>query len=320
MSDRGVSQQEGDNAVSAGAFPPFAALRAFEAVFRAGGIRKGAASLGLNHAVISRHIKLLEEWLGAPLLQRSGNRLRLTEEGQRYHARVSAALAELALATSEFMGQRTNDQVRLWCIPGLSIQWLSRQLADFEREHPTFIIELKPTDIPANLQVHEADVDIRYYREDGPPAGGRGLRCFELARPKVMAVANPALAKELEDLHGPADLLKAPLLHEESDAEWRLWLRLNGVDPPQSLPGPLCWHAHLALAAARMGRGVALASRFLVGPDLERGDLVELTVPGARPVVLGAYVFVAREDRWSIPALASLRHFLRARAASVGVA
>jgi len=41
------------------ALPPFAALRAFEAVGREGGIRKAAASLGIDHAVISRHIRQL---------------------------------------------------------------------------------------------------------------------------------------------------------------------------------------------------------------------------------------------------------------------
>lgn len=297
-----------------GPLPPFASLRAFEAVFRLGGIRKAATHLGLNHAVVSRHVKQLEEWLGGPLISRAGNRLALTEEGQRYHARVAAAFAELQLATSEFGGRRAAGPLRLWCIPGLSIQWLSAQLAEFERAHPDFAVELKPTDNPANLSIHEADADIRYYRDDDPePPGGRGLRCFELARPQVLAVASPAVAAEL----GAPERIDArhiPFLHEEDDREWRGWLRLNGVQTPERLDGQRCWHAHLALAAARQGRGVALASRFLVDADLEQGTLVRLAIPHLRPVVLGGYVLVAREDRWSIPVLSALRHFLRRRA------
>jgi DNA-binding transcriptional LysR family regulator len=73
------------------------------------------------------------------------------------------------------------------------------------------------------------------------------------------------------------------------------------------------WHAHLAIAAARAGRGVALASTYLVGKDLEKGTLVELALPDSRPVVLGAYAFVTREDRWSFPVVTRLRRFLQSR-------
>ncbi|BBD98797.1 hypothetical protein SAMIE_1022980 [Sphingobium amiense] len=293
------------------ALPPFASLRAFEAVFRLGGIRKAAAHLRLNHAVVSRHVKQLEEWLGGPLISRSGNRLALTPEGERFHSRVSAAFAELLFATQEFEGRRRNGPLRLWCVPGLSIQWLSAQLAAFERANADFRVELKPTDIPPNLSIHEADADIRYYRDDGPTVpGGRGLRCFELARPEVMAVASAAVASAL----GPIDARRLPFLHEEDDSEWRAWLRLNGIEPPASLEGPVCWHAHLAIAAAKQGRGVALASRFLVEADLAEGSLVQVNIPDTRPAVLGGYILVAREDRWSTPVLASLRHFLRQRA------
>ncbi|MBB4858612.1 DNA-binding transcriptional LysR family regulator [Novosphingobium chloroacetimidivorans] len=299
------------------ALPPFASLRAFEAVFRFGGIRKAAAQLGLHHAVVSRHVQQLEAWLGGPLVARSGNRLALTEDGERFHARVAAAFAELQGATEDFTGQRRMRPFRLWCVPGLSIQWLSAQLADFEDANRQFRVELKPTEVPANLGTHEADADIRYYRDDDPvPPGGRGLRCHELARPPVIAVASPAVATTLGS-SGAIDWRTLPFLHEENDHEWRAWLRLNGLNPTDRLEGPLCWQAHLTIAAARQGRGVALATRFLVDTDLKQGTLVPVEIPQTRPVALGGYVLVAREDRWSDPVLLALRKFLSDRARSL---
>jgi len=47
--------------------PPFASLKAFESVGRAGGVRKAALELGIDHAVVSRHLRALEAWLGQPL-------------------------------------------------------------------------------------------------------------------------------------------------------------------------------------------------------------------------------------------------------------
>jgi DNA-binding transcriptional LysR family regulator len=137
---------------------------------------------------------------------------------------------------------------------------------------------------------------------------------LQLARPPLMIVASPALARTL-NLTCVTDLLSAPLLHEEHHEQWRAWLALNGVPlAGQALGGPLLWHAHLAIAAARQGRGLALANRFLVGRDLASGALVELPVPGTRTVAIGSYWFVARADRWSSPAIARLRMFLRQRA------
>lgn len=293
--------------------PPFAVLRAFEAVFRTGGIRKAAASLDVNHAAVSRHLRALENWLGLSLFEREGNRLSLTKEAAEYHERISAAMAELIAATQDIKSNDKGQFLRLFCVPGLSIQWLSQQLAEFETLHPEYSVELKPTDEPANLLIHEAHADIRYVR-DIDDAQHSGIACFELARPDILAVASPAVAAQLSTLRSVHELTIAPLLHEKDQAEWRSWLKLNGVEQPGDLPGPLCWHAHLAIAAARLGRGVALASKFLVADDLQRGDLVEVQVPGARRVPLGSYVLTSRDDRWSSLPLATLRRFLHQRA------
>jgi DNA-binding transcriptional LysR family regulator len=295
------------------ALPPFAALRAFEAVARLGGIRKAAESLRLDHAVVSRHIRLLEEWLGVPLFTRSNGRLQLTEAGRGYHLRVSSALVELASATSDLVQQGDQRSIRVWCVPGFATQWLSIRIAEFEELHPHFSIELRPTDEPADLLMHEADVDIRFYGDQWPPEpGGRGLRHLELARPPIMAVANSEVAARLGASVNVEQLLGAPLLHEENDEQWRAWFRCNGVEIATKIPGPLLWHAHLAVAAARAGRGIALASTYLIDRDLHSGELVELDFCSPTRPVIGAYIFVAREDRWSLPVVAELRRFLQA--------
>lgn len=299
--------------LSGKAIPPFAALRAFEVVGRVGGVRRAAALLRLDHTVVSRHLKALEEWLGVMLVDRQGGRVTLTEAGRAYHARVSAAMLDVVSATREIMAQGQIHDLRLWCVPGFATQWLSAQIAAFEQTGPGFQVELRPTDRPANLIQFEADVDIRYYGDGWlPQPGGPGLHTLVLARPPLLVVASPAVAQGLAGIGGVDDLLAAPLLHEEHHEQWRFWLRGNGLDlGRQPLPGALLWHAHLALAAARAGRGLALANRYLVADDLASGALVELAVPGARAVAIGSYCMVTRADRANNPAIAQLRRFLR---------
>lgn len=204
----------------------------------------------------------------------------------------------------------------MWCVPGFAAQWVADRLAAFERARPDYPVELRPTDVRANLLTHEADVDIRFYLDDWPPdPGGRGIQYVELARPPIMIVGSPGLVEQLQGITVD-ELVDAPLLHEEHDQQWRAWLSLNNVsDLPEKLAGPLLWHAHLAIAAARNSRGLALASTYLVDADLRNGSLVELEVPGARPVVIGAYAFVTREDRWSADGVLQFRRFLQAEVA-----
>lgn len=298
------------------AIPPFAALRAFEVVGRVGGVRRAAALLRLDHTVVSRHLKTLEEWLGVMLVDRQAGKLTLTEAGRAYHARISAAMLDVVSATREIMAQGQIHDLRLWCVPGFATQWLSDQIAAFERTEPGFQVELRPTDRPANLVQFEADVDIRFYGDGWmPEPGGPGLHNLVLARPPLLVVASPALAAQWTDLARVEDLLAAPLLHEEHQEQWRFWLRHNGLSiGEEALPGPLLWHAHLALAAARQGRGLALANRYLVDADLASGALVEVNVPGTQAVAIGSYCLVTRADRANNPAIARLRSFLRQRA------
>lgn len=300
------------------AIPPLSSLRAFETVGRLGGIRKAAGSLNLDHSVVSRHLKQLEEWLGVALFQRDGGRVNLTDVGARYHGRISAALAELALASAEIQDPEEEKSLLVWCVPGFAAQWVADRVATFEVAQPEFSVELRPTDSRANLLAYEADVDIRFYLDDWPPdAGGRGIQYVELARPPIMIVASPAVAEKLGNNLTVDDLLDAPLLHEEHDYQWRSWLALNNITRPMPdrIPGPLLWHAHLAIAAARNNRGLALASTYLVASDLANGSLVELKVAGTRNVVIGAYAFVTREDRWSFEAILRFRRFLQTEVA-----
>lgn len=297
-------------------FPSFASLRAFEAVFRHGGIRKAAEQLNHNHAVVSRHIRSLEDWFGVALVVRSGNRLFLTEAGAKYHVRISAALAEMVSATDELVESRDSKPLKIWCVPGFTTQWLARHLAEFERANPDCKVELKPTDTQANLLVHEADADIRLFFESATSLP-RGLRAYELARPELLPLASPELAAELERHAQPGSCLQWPFLHDTDDSEWRAWLHKNGHDVPEVLPGTKYWHSHLTIAAAREGRGVVIASKFLVDRDLKERSLAKIELPDAQPVIIGGYFLVAREDRWSHPTLIQLRNFLRQKMAKV---
>ncbi|MEO8313733.1 MAG: LysR substrate-binding domain-containing protein [Pseudomonadota bacterium] len=300
--------------------PPFSALRAFEAVGRLGGIRRAALELGLDHAVVSRHLRALEEWAGVPLMNRQREARALTDMGERLHKRISLALQEISDATAELQLVRGAKALRIWCVPGLALEWLTCRLPHFCALYPQVELALRSSDKSPDFGAHEAEVDIRYIfgeQSVDPAVVSGAARRVELARPPVFPVASPQLRDSLGELASAGDLLQAPLLHEEGDGQWRSWFLANDVTRVEHLAGPRLWHAHLALAAARQGQGVVLANPYLLHDDLETGRLVRLLDSGnSSPTTLGAYVFSARADRWHASAIADFRRWLRSEMAA----
>lgn len=300
--------------------PPFATLRAFEAVGRLSGIRRAAQMLCIDHAVISRHLRSLEEWAGVQLFDRTGGNTVLTPEGQRYHARVTAALAEIGDAGKELLRHNSDRQLRIWCAAGFAFEWLTGKLQLFQVANPQIELELRPTDTGPDFVRYEADVDIRYLMGTQPISAATitgGLRRFEISRPPVLAVASTECISRLTSITQPGDLLHAPLLHEEDHKQWQSWLAAHDVVVPGQLPGPRLWQAHLTVEAARRGQGIALANPFLLGDDLVTGRLVDVFGGRSKSIALGSYVFAARADRWQAPAIVQFRHWLRRATAGI---
>lgn len=293
--------------------PPLAALRAFEAVGRLGGIRRAAKELMIDHAVVSRHIRSLEGWVGVQLLVRTGAGYALTDAGEVYHQQIYAALNAIAGATGALMKGGDDLKLRIQCIPGFASLWLADRLGDFISENRDIDVEFQPTDQSPDFRGKDIDGDIRYLRRWEEAALPRIVHRFEFARPFVFPVASPECVARLPEITTAADLLNCPLLHEDSDLEWHHWFEGQGVVPPERLPGSRLWHAHLTLKAARQGHGIALANPLLLRDDFQEGRLVPIEPVNGRfePVSFGGYTFIAREDRWNAPAIVRFRRWLQ---------
>jgi DNA-binding transcriptional LysR family regulator len=108
--DADLSSDSGSLLLSRRALPPFETLRAFDAIARLGGVRKAAQYLCRDHAVVSRHLRAIEDWTGTKLIQRTPAGSVLTEDGLRYHRDIASALELIARATVELMKRGSQSQ------------------------------------------------------------------------------------------------------------------------------------------------------------------------------------------------------------------
>ncbi|MCC8962302.1 LysR family transcriptional regulator [Bradyrhizobium sp. Pear76] len=240
--------------------PPLTALLAFERAATQLSFRRAARDLSLSPSAISHQIRGLEQQFGTRLFVRGARAVRLTADGERYLAKVSAALAALQEASRDMLRQRGEASGELWIssLPFFTSAVLLPALPEFKRRHPQLTLRIEATHQYADFTGSRVDVAIRYGREHAA-----GLKVEPLVKVKGLPVCTPALLKA--GLRTPADLSREVLIHVTTQPRaWPAWLREAGL--PHLAPRGHLWldSVPAMLEAAEHGLGVGLALAPLI--------------------------------------------------------
>jgi LysR family transcriptional regulator, glycine cleavage system transcriptional activator len=285
-----------------GSVPPLGMSRVFEAVGRLGSMRRAAEELNLSHTVVSRHVRNLEGWLGTRLVIAGARGVQLTPEGVRFCQTIGRALDLIADATVELRPGVNRSILKLWCAPGLATRWLAPRLARLQQDIPMIDLVMHATEAAPDFRHHEADMVIRYGSE---PQGD--MRWARLSQPRMLPVASRAWLESRPPIRSLEDLARQPLIHEGSHDQWHRWFATAGYPEPAGLNGPRLGSASLAVEAAMMGQGIALATELLAADDLLSGRLVEIL---ETRVSLEGYYMIAPRERWNSPAVSRFRAWI----------
>lgn len=82
------------------------ALRALEATLRLGSFTKASQELGITPAAVGQRVRLLEEYLGVVLFERSGAGIRPTTKAQEVEKKLTEGFINIALAFKALSGQK----------------------------------------------------------------------------------------------------------------------------------------------------------------------------------------------------------------------
>lgn len=281
------------------------------------GFAPAGRALGMPKSRLSRRIALLEERLGARLLQRSTRRFAVTEIGQTYYAHCQAMLVE-ADAADEAIA-RTHAEpcgtVRLACPVALLDARVGEMLADFLAAHPRVELQLEATNRRVDVIGEGIDVAIRVRP---PPLADSDLVLRVLADRGQCLVASPALLAHAGTPRAPADLVRLPSLDlglPQTEHVWQLIGPENAQAAIRHQPR-LVTLSMLALRAAAMaGVGIVQLPTMMVRDQIASGALVQV-LPGWAPrrEIVHA-VFASR--RGLLPAVRVLIDFLTRRFAEL---
>jgi DNA-binding transcriptional LysR family regulator len=164
-------------------------LRLFLFVVEAANITRGAARAGMALASASERIRLMEESLGVPLLERHRRGVRATPAGAAlvHHAQLVQQLERMRGELSEY-ADGFRGRVRLFANTTATAEFLPGALAAFLSQHPQIDIELEERssrDIVRGFAGNLAEIGI--VGDEVNPA--KELQTFPFAEDRLVLIA-----------------------------------------------------------------------------------------------------------------------------------
>ena len=271
---------------------PLNALRAFAAVYEAGGVRPASRQLQVTHSAVSRYLRELEAWLERPLFEPrpGGGRLVFTAQGEALGRAALQNLAGLQEAVAAIREARRANAVVIATTASVATRWLLPRMAGLGRTAPWVELSVVVDQRLGEPTEQGADLAIRMGRGPWP-----GLRCDPLMDDALY----PVMGRDAWANAGRPDRLEAlqrlDLIHDrDPNASWGAWRSAFGPAGLDVRPGPRFASSDLVLRAAAQGLGVALARDRLASDDLNTGVLVR-PFPGLQVDLPDAY-WIVRAD------------------------
>ncbi|CAH0648168.1 LysR substrate-binding domain-containing protein [Pseudomonas juntendi] len=255
--------------MSAHRLPPLNAVRAFDAAARLGSYVEASKALHVTQPAIGRHVKLLEDWLGIQLFERTSRGVNLTPAGEKYHRKIAAALQLIMEAGKEAQPKEAERWLRIMVVPGFAKRWLMPRIERMRQLRPGLKFAIEPNSTFTEVDKKTTDLGIVYGMENEYANCRATLVC-----PRVFPICTPAYLASVGPLSAPVDLVKHNLIHVDNGEWWNLWFTAHGLEFHLDSDILYVNNDH-ALSVAESGQGIALANEVLVRNELDAGRLVK---------------------------------------------
>ncbi len=274
---------------------PLNALRAFEAAGKHLSFTAAANSLTVAQSAVSRHVIVLENFLGVPLFERRPQQLVLTEAGQHLLPVVTKSFDRIDQALTDIIkeGRSPRRALKVSLPATFAHQLAVPILKDFRAEHPGVTLDIE-SDMGHGLET-EADVAVVFSE---PSVSDTVLDLLWMERLSILCHPTVAAKADRDD---PASFIETnDLLHMKLDNrsrhhQWDLFARGIGRPDLDVDRGLVFDTSRLVVQYALSGEGLALVDPMLFKAEIDAGLLVspfDIVVDGG----YGYYLSTHPED------------------------
>jgi DNA-binding transcriptional LysR family regulator len=258
-------------------------MRTFVAVAELRHFARAASLCNLSQPAVSHQIALLEEEVGAKLLNRAARRVSLTVAGEVFleEARRILGAVDRAHERMQEVARGAVGRIRLGGTPTPGLYLLPPLLATYRAEHNTYDLRFEIGPIHTLVErVARNDLDMAIVAGPLPSAElqARRISTDELVIVGLPSTATPRRAVKPSELEAETWLVR----EEGSDTRRRVlgWWHRHRIAPSRTMTFD---HPDAVKRAVLAGLGIAMISRITAAEELARKRLVEVPVTTALP-------------------------------------
>ena len=273
-----------------------AGMAMFVRVVECGNFTAAAAASDVSSTMVAKHVRTIEQRLGARLLHRTTRRQHLTEVGRLYFERCKRVLAEVELAEASASELQASPRglIRLVAPVSFGSQSLAPVLAEYLARHPDVDVELTLDNRAPDLINEGYELGIQIGDVDAAGLVARPLRPYR----RVLAAAPGYLARHGRPEH-PEQLSAHSCLglsYWRHHHRWHL-LGPNGEVCIVPVSGRFSANQGSALRSAAVhGAGIVLQPEVLLADDMAAGRLVPV-LPAWSYKPTPMYLIYAQDSR-----------------------
>ena len=205
--------------------PPLNSLKAFDAAARYESFLEAAAEQSVTPGSISRHVRLLESYLGTELFVRRTNGVALTSAGKKYAEEVSGIFRDLRTATDRVRKPSGDRAIVISALPIFSERWLYHRIPSFRKAFDRAELRIEVHNGEHDAEREDVDAWILYSKGQHP-----GYSVTWLFGEEVFPVCSPQFRKMLSAHPSADEVIAQPLLHDIYwDTDWPDWARAVGA-------------------------------------------------------------------------------------------
>ena len=266
----------------------FDAMRVFTRVVERQSFTLAAQDLGLPRSTVTDAVQQLEARLGVRLLQRTTRHVSPTLDGEAYHRRCIALIADIEDAEAAFGGAKPKGLLRVDVHGTLARHFVLPRLPDFLAEYPEIELYMSEGDHLVDLIREGIDCVLRVGDlQDSDMVGRRVAMLEEITCAAPAYVERYGMPASVDALDGHRMVgFRSSATGGLLPLEFMVGGSLRNVVLPAavSVNG-----AESFVAAARRGLGLIQVPRYHVEEDFARGTLVPVLPqfpPSPSPVSL----------------------------------
>ncbi|MDY8165832.1 LysR family transcriptional regulator [Bacillus thuringiensis] len=270
----------------------------FKKIIETGSFTQAAECLGYTQSTVTSHIQALEEHLGAPLFDRMGRTIRLTDVGKKvlhYTQEILVTYEKIENITNS--GEEVRGDFKIAAPESLTVYRLEPILSEYRTMFPNVRIRLSNATCGDNKRaILNGSVDIAFLML--PKLNDSDLIVHSLLEEPIVLVGRPDYQLDIVDTNKTMDCL----ITNEEECSYRKmfeeYLREREIFPSYTME---LWSIEAIKRCVMSGLGISYLPLITVNKEIQEGRLKTIPCDSDFQQIFSQIVY--HKNKWVSPAL-----------------